>query len=77
MAGSEFDWSSDVVIFRSIQAVAVYVNTHGDIVIRQQGDTYSDEDVFVVVPPSQVQNVVRALQDAAKEAGAVREPAGQ
>lgn len=52
-------WKESTVI-PSVRAVAVYTNTDGDIVIRQEG--WPDEDAVIVVPRSAVNSLVEALK---------------
>lgn len=45
----EFSWNNDeAIIVRKQDAIAVYGNPNGEIVIRQQ-DEYGDEDDIIVV----------------------------
>ena len=64
----QFDWSkSDAVVIRPVEAVAVYTNTVGNVVIRQQGadlsQPYGGEDTFIVIPRDRVSDVIKALQE--------------
>jgi len=60
------DASADIVV-KSVQAIAVYTNTSGDIVIRQQ-DPLNDDDSVIVIPRSSVSALVKALKaEAAKK----------
>ena len=52
---SEEDGKSSTVV-RSVQAVAVYTNPDGDIVIRQQGEFGGDDSVIII--PTQVASAV-------------------
>ncbi|WP_331373791.1 hypothetical protein [Sinorhizobium chiapasense] len=56
-----FDWNSDedIVVERQA-AIAVYENTTGDVVIRQEG-RYDDEDKCICVRPDNVKALVDAL----------------
>lgn len=48
-----FDWSDrEAVVVPEQAATAVYTNNNGDIVIRQKGDPYEDEDDhwFILAP---------------------------
>lgn len=66
---SQFDWNSEEgkanTVVQSVQAVAVYVNPDGDVVIRQQ-DLMGDEDSYVVIPRSNAKAIAKAISDAAK-----------
>jgi hypothetical protein len=59
-----FDWrSEDAVVVKSIAAIAVYTNPHGEVVIRQEKDGFLfDQDPFVVIPRDRVSEVIAALQ---------------
>ncbi|MGV3727750.1 hypothetical protein [Hydrogenophaga sp.] len=65
----DFDWYSDAdkesVVVPSVQAVAVYINPHGDVVIRQQ-DPMGDEDSVIVIPRSNAKTIAKAITEAAK-----------
>ncbi len=63
---NNFDWNSEDVIVKPVDAIAVYTNTNGDIVIRQQSP-HNGEDQIVVVPVSHVQSVVNALMAEAEQ----------
>jgi hypothetical protein len=58
---SEFSWADDddSIVVRPADAIAVYTNPHGDLVIRQQNLT--DEDSVVIVPKDYVNAIVEAL----------------
>jgi hypothetical protein len=64
----KFQWygedAAESVIIQSVQAVAVYTNPNGEIVIRQESST-QDDDHFVVIPRSQVKVLLKALRDEA------------
>jgi hypothetical protein len=47
----DFDWAdvADEIVVRQQAQIAVYLNSHGDIVIRQAG--WPDDDVWIVVHP--------------------------
>ena len=46
---SEFNWNeNDSIVIRKMDAVAVYQNPHGQIVIRQENE-YGDGDSIIVV----------------------------
>jgi hypothetical protein len=66
----DFDWNDakDDLIVPSTQAVAVYLNTAGNIVIRQERDWNGDDDTFVVVPISAGQKLIEKLQELMAEA---------
>jgi hypothetical protein len=43
-------------------AVAVYLNQHNELVIRQEGAFHPDEDTWIVVAPGNVPAVIGAMQ---------------
>ena len=52
-------------VFESCQALQVYPNECGDIVLRQKG--YPEEDVFVIIPIFYVEKVVMAIRAAKRD----------
>lgn len=50
---------------KQVDAIAVYTNPAGDIVIRQQ-DPMGNEDSFVFFPVGSAKNVIEAIKRAAK-----------
>lgn len=65
----DFDWhneeSKEDIIFPTVQAVAVYSNPRGDVVIRQQ-DSMGNDDSFIVVPRTHVDALLTAIAAVAK-----------
>lgn len=63
----EFVWAPDesAVVFKTVQAVAVYSNPDGDIVIRQQASPLDDEDQIVIVPSDRVEALIFAIKSEA------------
>lgn len=59
-----FRWEPDdeSVVFESVQAVAVYSNPSGDIVIRQQAGPLDDDDAVIVVPRDRGEALIYALR---------------
>ncbi|MDR9850773.1 hypothetical protein [Herbaspirillum huttiense] len=50
----KFDWNDkDTVVVQRVDAIAVYQNEKGDLVIRQQ-DSMSDHDHYIIIPPDRV-----------------------
>jgi hypothetical protein len=64
METEKWDWAADDckgdVIIPQVNAVAVYQNGAGDVVIRQR-DPYGDEDSFIVVPVGYLPVLISAL----------------
>jgi hypothetical protein len=67
MSSGNYDWYAqenlDAEVFPSVQAVAVYQNKKGDLVIRQQG-TMGEDDSVIFVPLSQVPALLEAMKNA-------------
>lgn len=65
MAKEYFNWwANEDVIVREQQAIAVYPNGQGDVVIRQSGHLYED-DVWIVLGPQHAPALARAILEAA------------
>lgn len=67
MSDEQYSWDSidnDAVIIKRTDAVAVYANAQGNIVIRQEGSGIGDEphDQIVVIPKSRAQDVIKAIE---------------
>jgi hypothetical protein len=58
-----FDWNGDDVILAEQQAVAVYWNPRGDLVIRQQA--WMDDDSIVLIAKNNVAEFIDKLCDVA------------
>lgn len=67
---ADFDWHAgegkESIVVPQVDAVAVYSNTKGDIVIRQQ-HPMGEDDAVVIVPKRHVGALVAAIRKAAKE----------
>lgn len=63
---SDFNWNDpeckDCIAIQSVSGVAVYRNSDGDVVIRQE-DRLGGEDSFIVLPVPQVEALILALQN--------------
>jgi hypothetical protein len=60
---SDFDWRDDAgIVLREQPATAVYRNTTGGIVIRQECAWDEEEDPFLVFQPENLPVLIRALQ---------------
>lgn len=66
MSSSDWNWyeQKPEIVFPSVQAVAVYQNPDGDVVIRQQGEMGEDDSV-VIIPARNVDAVIAAIKTAA------------
>jgi hypothetical protein len=62
----DFDWleADEHVAVPEQQALAVYTNPRGDVVVRQRGD-YPDEDVWIIVNPANAAALAAAILEAA------------
>jgi hypothetical protein len=56
-----FDWTSNDVVVRQQDAVAVYQNPYGDVVIRREAAWDEENDVCVVIARQNVPAVVEAI----------------
>lgn len=57
----DFDWNDKETVIQQVDAVAVYINTKGNVVIRQAHGMGKDDSI-IVIPPSTVQELIFALQ---------------
>jgi hypothetical protein len=67
---ADFSWrETDAVVVRQQDAIAVYSNPDGDLVIRrrQAWDEDEDEDVWIVVAQTQIRAVIDAMEKVVKE----------
>jgi hypothetical protein len=64
---ADFNWndeeSKEDIVIRRVDALSVYGNLHGDLVIRQQDPMGGDESV-VIIPIAQVDTLINAIQKA-------------
>jgi len=59
----KFSWSDkDYVVIEPVDAVAIYQNPAGNIVIRQMGPM-GEDDSIIVVPRSRLKDLITALQN--------------
>jgi len=57
-----FDWSSDEdIVIRQQREIAIYANPHRQVVIRERGDIY-DEDEVIIISAEHVPDVLDALK---------------
>jgi hypothetical protein len=64
--GEGFDWvHDDAVVLREQPAVAVYTNSHNEVVIRQACAWDEDDDTVIVVLPENARAVADAILAAA------------
>ena len=66
-----FNWDDlepEDQIVRTVHAVAVYLNPHGDIVIRQECRMYGEDDQVVIVPIDACRRLISRLEMLAQEA---------
>lgn len=63
---NEFSWTDkDSVVIEKVDAIAVYTNPRGDIVIRQEGNM--EDDSIIVVPQSRLNDLISALRREAQD----------
>ncbi len=65
----DFSWSSANVVVREQLSTAVYINSNGDVVIRQQHHDGVGDDPFIVVNPIFLQDLLLKLRLVAEECG--------
>ena len=68
----DFKWDEEDVVIQQVDAVAVYRNPHGDLVIRQRVSASHDDSVVVV--PMERAKALRAAIKREMKAARVREP---
>jgi hypothetical protein len=58
----DFDWTTDdSVVLEKRSALAVYVNSRGEVVLRMQGDWDEDVDHFVCFPENDAEYVAHRI----------------
>jgi hypothetical protein len=58
----EFSWSNPKsVVIKRVDAIAVYKNNEGNLVIRQQARTPEQGDAVLVVPIEKAWSIIEAL----------------
>ena len=63
MAEDDFSWNdSEKVVVEQVNAIAVYTNPKGNIVVRQQGSS-GEDDQFIRIPRHAVDSVIAALRN--------------
>ena len=74
---NEFSWGDKAsVVIKRVDAIAVYTNPNGDIVIRQQ-DSMGEDDSVIVIPLDRVEELVQAIcaeKDLAQEPDELEDP---
>jgi hypothetical protein len=65
----DFKWDDEELVIQQVDAVAVYRNPHGDLVIRQR-DSVSHDDSVVVVPMERARALRAAIKREIKAAKA-------
>jgi hypothetical protein len=64
----EFSWrDTDSVVVRQQDAIAVYSNPDGDLVIRRRQAWDENDDVWIVVAQTQIRTVIDAMERVLKE----------
>jgi hypothetical protein len=64
----DFSWrETDAVVVRQQDAIAVYSNPDGDLVIRRRRAWDEDNDVWIVVAQTQIRTVIDAMERVLKE----------
>jgi hypothetical protein len=66
--GINFDWNDQAGIAVGQQdAIAVYANDNGDLVLRRQKDWNEEEDNVIVVAAAYVHQLIEAMERTLKE----------
>ncbi|MDF0517742.1 hypothetical protein P0R31_10910 [Bradyrhizobium yuanmingense] len=64
----DFSWQdADAVVVRQQDAIAVYSNPDGDLVIRRRRAWDEEDDVWIVVGQAQIRTVIEAMERVFKE----------
>ena len=64
----DFSWrDTDAVVVRQQDAIAVYSNPDGDLVIRRRRAWDEDDDVWIVVAQTQIRTVIDAMEKVLKD----------
>jgi hypothetical protein len=68
VSSEDFSWrETDAVVVRQQDAIAVYSNPDGNLVIRRRRSWDEDEDVWIVVAQTQIRTVIDAMEKVLKE----------
>jgi hypothetical protein len=64
---TKFDWADvqECIVQRQVHRVAIYDNTHGDVVIRQERDWNEEDDPFIVIARAHAIRAAHAILNAA------------
>lgn len=63
-----FDWNDQAGVAVGQQdAIAVYANDNGDLVLRRQKDWNEEEDSVIAVAPAYVRQLIEAMERTLKE----------
>ncbi len=58
----DFSWAKrEAIVVKHVDAIAVYKNDDGDVVVRQEARTPDDSDAVVVVPIAHAWTLIEAL----------------
>jgi hypothetical protein len=61
---ADWDWNSsssrESLVLPRVDALAIYANNNGEIVLRQQGMDGHDDSI-IIIPKSQAQEVIDAI----------------
>lgn len=61
---SPFTWDHPAVVVQAVAATAVYVDEHGNVVIRQQAAWDEESDHLIILPRREAEKVAAAIFDA-------------
>lgn len=69
----DFSWrDTDSVVVRQQDAIAVYSNPDGDLVIRRRRSWDEEDDVWIVLAQTQIRTVIDAMEKVLKEVQTAR-----
>jgi hypothetical protein len=64
----DFSWrETDAVVVRQQDAIAVYSNPDGDLVIRRRQAWDEDSDVWIIVAQTQIRAIIDAMEKVLSE----------
>jgi hypothetical protein len=64
---ADFDWNAEALAVDQQDAIAVYANEAGGLVIRRQKDWNEEDDSVIVVAPQYVRQLIESMERVFKE----------
>ena len=63
MTQDGFDWFRDPdVVIQPVLGLAIYINSRGEVCLRQQADISDEDDAYIAFPASEAFKVVDRIQ---------------